>query len=160
MNANFIQTLPILFFLYISRFITMGEKTWLIAFVGGAACAVAVGVYVALKKIPINWCSWGANLFLFLGATAILLKITPLLTLIRFYRGPSFMACVAVTLVIRTLYAYQTTGTRTIVPHIQMVALACVGVLHALITNHYGTMISAALPYIALRILDDYIVKR
>lgn len=162
----YLKFLPLTAFLLYARIYGFTEQAWQGAFIAAGIFATCITIYLLLQSIILDRLMLGVNLFFFVGAAAFSLKIMPILKFYGTYQGAAFFLNIVVIGLITTfispagfvgIYHHDKTALKT--ASYKLLAVSFAYLCISFLLQNYGLFISAALPFIALRLVRDMLVK-
>lgn len=160
---SFIPIFVFVVYARIKHFLGSCTVAWQEPFYIGALLAIVLTTLQYYSGIILDRLMMGANLFLVLSASFFLFQINPCLSFLGAYKGPSFITAVLLVGILSTFFTRYgfvgCTGDHTKIKQASLILLvATLGALAwAFIFNHSGLLISAIVPFITLRILNEYL---
>ena len=136
---------------------------WQEPFYIGALLAIVLTTLQYMSGLILDRLMMGANLFLVLSAFFFLFQINPCLSILGEYKGPCFIAAVLIVGIFSTFFTRYgfigATGDHKKIRFASIILLVgtTAALLWAFLFNHLGIAISAIVPFIALRILNEYL---
>ncbi len=136
----------------------MTNLAWQKAFIAGGLCTLIVLAIHLYKKVTLDRLMLGVNLFLLVGALLFLGDISSLLYYYGTYKGAVFLSCVAIVGLFTTFFSE--TGFFVVkindkkmirTSSLRLLFVTLMSIIWSLITNKYGLIISAVIPFILLR---------
>jgi hypothetical protein len=160
---HFIKFFPLTAFMLTARLGGMNDIAWKNAFVVGGICTIAVIAFHVYKKMMFDRLMLGVNLFLLIGACSFYGDMSSVLYYLGVYKGPVFLSCLFCVGLLTTLFSQAGfIGIRSADKKkiendsLQLLLLSFISIIWSIITNKYGLIISAVIPFIVLRIAYDY----
>lgn len=143
------------------------STAWGEPFYAGAILAViAIGFQWAAGLI-LDRLMLGANVFLLTAASLFLCNINPCLYFLGAYKGAFFIGCVLLVGIVTTFATKSGfVGVANAHPHavrshsLTLLAATAVAFVWAILTNSYGLLVSAIIPFIGLRILTGKLQQK
>lgn len=160
---SFVPIFVFLAYARIKQFLGSCTVAWQEPFYIGALLAMVLTTLQYYSGIIIDRLMLGANLFLIASAFFFLFQINPCLSFLGAYKGPSFIVAVLLVGIISTFFTRYgfigCTGDRSKVKHASLLLLVATlfALAWACIFNSHGLLISAVIPFVALRLLSEYL---
>jgi hypothetical protein len=131
---------------------------WQQAFILGGICTIIIlGIHL-YKKVILDRLMLGVNLFLLVGAFAFLSDTSSILYYFGTYKGAVFLSCIAIVGLVTTFFSHagfigiKTNNAKMIrKSSLQLLFFTIISIIWSLITNNYGLLTSAVIPFIILR---------
>lgn len=162
-TLSFIPIFAFLIYARVKELLGSCNVGWQEPFYIGALLAIVLSTLQYYTGLILDRLMIGANLFLVLSAFFFLFQINPCLSFLGAYKGPSFIAAVLLVGILSTFFTRYgfigCTGDRDKIRHASLLlVIATLAALSwAFIFNQQGLLISAAIPFIALRMLNEYL---
>lgn len=162
----YLKFLPLTGFLLYARIYGLTTQAWQGAFITAGILAAGITTFLLFHPIILDRLMLGVNLFFFVGASAFMFNIMPILELYGSYKGAAFFINIAIIGIITTLFSptgfigvYHHNKAAVTTASYKLLAgtFACFGLSLAL--NSFNLIVSAGLPFIALRMLRDALEK-
>lgn len=160
---SFIPILVFVIYARVKELLGSCNVGWQEPFYIGALLAIVLTTLQYYSGLILDRLMMGANLFLVASAFFFLFQINPCLSFLGSYKGPSFMIAVLLVGIISTFFTRHgfvgCTGDQTKIKHASLLLLVATlaSVAWAFIFNHQGLLISAIAPFIALRVLSEFL---
>lgn len=162
-SLSFIPIFVFATYAYIKQFLGSCVIAWQEPFYIGASLAIVLTTLQYISGIILDRLMMGANLFLVASAFFFLFQINPCLSILGAYKGPSFITAVLLVGIYTTFFTRYgfvgCTGDHNKIKHSSLLLLIATlaALAWAFIFNHTGLLVSAILPFIALRLLNEYL---
>lgn len=147
----------------IKQFLGSCVIAWQEPFYIGASLAIVLTTLQYLSGIILDRLMMGANVFLVASAFFFLFQINPCLSILGAYKGPCFIIAVLLVGIFSTFFTRYgfvgCTGDQHKIRSASLILLASTvfALIWAFIFNDRGLLISAIVPFIALRILNEHL---
>lgn len=140
---------------------------WQEPFYAGAILALIAIVVQYAAGLTLDRLMLGANAFLLTAAALFLCNINPCLYFLGAYKGAFFIACVLLVGIITTFATKSGfIGVANGHPHavrshsLVLLVVTVVAFFWAILTNSYGLLVSAIIPFVCLRILTGKLQQK
>ena len=160
---SFVPIFVFLAYARIKQFLGSCTVAWQEPFYIGASLAIVLTTLQYYSGMIIDRLMLGANLFLIASASFFLFQINPCVSFLGAYKGPSFIVAVLLVGIVSTLFTRYgfigCTGDQSKITHASLLLLIATlfALTWAFIFNSDGLLVSAVLPFIALRLLSEYL---
>jgi len=164
---SYLKFFPLTAFLLYARIFSFTPQAWQGAFILAGALAACVTTFLLFQPIILDRLMLGINLFFFVGASAFIFKIIPILQFYGAYKGPAFfMSIIAIGLITTFsspagfigIYHHNKTALKLASYRLLAASFACL--VLSFLLNSYGLLASATLPFITLRMLQEIVAKK
>ncbi len=163
----YLKFIPLTVFLLYARYQGMTTLAWKEAFILAGILALCITSILIYKRVLLDRLMLGMNLFFLVGASAFLFAIMPLLYFYGTYKGAAFFCNILFVGFVTTFFAQAgfvgvQTSDASQVRYCSLLLLGgCIlGLIWSTLTNAYGLFISAGLPFICLKSLQEFLAKR
>lgn len=161
---KFIKFLPLTGFMVYARMKGMTSLAWQEAFYVAGLLALIVFAVLWYKKITLDRLMLGMNLFLFSAAVGFFFNIEPLLNFYEAYKGVALLGNVAIVGILSTLFFpagfIGIVHSDTMKSSLILLGASILAVIWSVIMNTQGIALSAALPFILLKIFQEYLITQ
>lgn len=160
---SFVPIFVFVMYARIKQFLGSCTVAWQEPFYIGALLAIVLTTLQYYSGIILDRLMMGANLFLVASASFFLFQINPCLSFLGGYKGPSFILAVLLVGIFSTFFTKYgfvgCTGDQQKIKHASLLLLIATlsALAWAFIFNQSGLLISAIIPFIALRMLCEYL---
>lgn len=160
---SFIPIFVFMVYARIKQFLGSCNVAWQEPFYIGALLAIVLTTLQYISGLILDRLMMGANLFLVASAFFFLFQINPCLTFLGAYKGPCFIAGVLLVGIYSTFFTRYgfigITGDHKKIRSTSFILLAATvaALIWAFAFNNSGLLLSAIVPFIALRILNEYL---
>lgn len=160
---SFIPIFVFLIYARIKELLGSCNVGWQEPFYIGALLAIVLTTLQYYTGLILDRLMMGANLFLIASAFFFLFQINPCLSFLGAYKGPSFIVAVLLVGIYTTFFTRYgfvgCTGDHHKIRHASLLLIIATlaALAWAFIFNPHGLLISAVIPFIALRMLNEYL---
>ncbi len=145
----------------------MTEVAWKETLILSQLVAILIISIQLYKKIIINRLMLSMNIFFLVGTMAFLFSFNPILYVYGIYKGATFIGCVTGVGLITTFFfpagfiGIEHSDKKKIRrASLQLLGASILGLIWAVVMNDYGVTITAAIPFLILLLLSDFLQRQ
>lgn len=162
---EYIKFFPLIIFLWCAKLLGMNEEAWRTAFIASGLAACLLTGFLIYKKVVLDRLMLGANIFLIVGALAFIFDIESILYWYGVYQGAVFILPIVVVGICSLCSSAGFIGienknkeaVRSTSLYLLGASVICL--LWSIMLNRSGIFISAALPFIVLKIIQAKLIE-